>query len=131
MVRPTTSPRGRSAAGPTGGFAFVRVFAAAVTAGAVAIGALMLVEPTRRFGLDPRSTLGFATSLGSTLVLFATAFAVVAPAFDLVAAWVRGTPESERRKSSGEGVDGGHSAGFFESCGFGDGDCGGDGGGGD
>ena len=126
MVQPTTSPRGRPGRRPAAGVrALGRTAAVAVAAGLVAIGALLSLDPARRLGVDPTSTLGFAMSVGSTVLLFAAAFAVLAPAVDLVAAWVRTTPESERRARSGDGGDGG----FFDLWGSGDSDCGGDGGG--
>ena len=121
MVGPTTSPRDRPAPGgrPSG-----RVIAVTVAAGLVAIGGLPLVDPAHRLGLDPTSTLGSVAVFGAAVLLFGAAFAILASAIDLVAAWVRATPESERRKSSS---DGGIDGGCF--LGSGDGDCGGDGGG--
>ena len=118
MARPTTSPRGRPATRSTpGDRSLGHIVAVAASAGLVAIGALLLFDPARRLGLDPTTTLGFATSIGSTVLLFGAALAVLSPVADVVAAWVRATPESERRDRGGDG-------GFL---GFGDGDCGGDG----
>ena len=124
MAQPTTSPRGRPGPRPApGGRSPGRIAAAAVAAGPVAIGAFLLLDPARRLGFDPASAPGFTASVGATVLLFGTAYAILAPAVDVVAAWGRATPESERRRSSGDGGDGG---GFFD---FGDADCGGDGGG--
>ena len=122
MVRPTTSPRDHAprragSAAPS----FGRTVLVAVAAGGVAVGAALLLDPTRRFGLVPASTVAFLATLASTLLVFVAAFAFLSPLADVVAAWGRSTPESERRdRSSGDGGFG------FD---FGGGDCGGDGGG--
>ena len=129
MVGSTTSPRGRPGPRPApGGRSSARVVAVAVASGLAAIGGLRLVDPAHHLGLDPASTLGFAASLGAALLLFGTAFAILAPAVDLVAAWERATPDSQRRSSPSDGGTGGTDGACF--FGSGDGDCGGDGGGG-
>jgi len=111
-------PRDRAAPRPAPGERSLgHTVAVAAPAVALAIGTVLLLDPTRRLGLDPASALRFAANLGAAALLFGPAYAVLSPVVDLVAAWVRATPDSERRDRGGDGG----------VLGFGDGDCGGDG----
>lgn len=98
-----------------------------VIAASTVIGVLItdLFDPGSRAGATPGGVPYFAATFGFFLVLFATAAALLSTIFDLMGAWERSTPESERRSG-----DGGADGGFFDLLGFGDGggDCG-DGGG--
>lgn len=116
MARPTTSQPNRSrAAAPRRERSLGRIAAAAIPAGLVAIGGLLLFDPSGRLGLGPASLAGFATSIAATLLLFGAAFALLGPIVDLVVAWGDATPESERRRD-GDGGDGA----FLDLLGFGD-----------
>ena len=118
MARPTIPLRDRPAPRPTPGERSLgHTLAVAAPAVALAIGVVLIFDPTRRLGLDPASALGFGANLGAAALLFGPAYAVLSPVVDLVAAWVRATPESERRDRGGDGG----------VLGFGAGDCGGDG----
>ena len=96
---------------------------AVLLAAAIAVVATGLVAPSRRFGHAAGSPLGSVFDAGFFVALFA-ALAAVVPAFvDLAVAWVRATPESERRR------DGGGDGSLFAAAGCDDGDggdCGGD-----
>lgn len=116
LTRPTIPNHDRPAPGERSLGHTVTVAAPAV---ALAIGVVLYFDPTRRLGLDPASALGVAANLGAAALFFGPAYAVLSPIVDLVTAWVRATPESERRAGSGDGGDG--------FLGIGDGDCGGDG----
>jgi len=96
------------------------VLVAILLAAVIAVVAIALVAPSRRFGHAACSPLGFAVDAGFFVALFA-ALAAVVPAFvDLAVARGRATAGAERRR------DGGGDGSVFETVGCGDGD-GGDG----
>lgn len=99
--------------------------ATTLLAAAIGVVATVLVEPARRLGWTSGSVLGTIADAGVFVALFGSVAAVLPAVFDLTGAWVRATPESERRR----GADGDGGGSVFDAIGFGDcdggGDCGG------
>lgn len=95
---------------------------AVITASAViAVVVTDLVDPGRRAGATPGGLVDFLSAFGLFTLLLGIGVALLSTISDIMNAWERSTPESERRR------DGGILDGFGSDDGDGDGgDCGGD-----
>lgn len=118
--------RARSEPRPTG-LRASKWFKLAVIAAAAGLAVVLtdVIDPLARIRPNGGPILAFAAVYGVFLALFGTAYALLYTGIDLLTAWERATPESERerRSDSGGWLDLG---GGGDSCGSGDGGCGGD-----